>query len=68
MHIGTENEIVFSGTKGRAEASNNPKTALWRTESFSRNGYWIVDEHPEAKGAKTLFGSVSSKFVSIKRP
>src|SRR5208283_4969749 len=66
--MGTENESVFSGTKGRAETSNNPITALGRAASFSRKGYCTMEEHPEPKGVKTLLGSVSSKFASVKRP
>jgi len=67
LRMDTENESVFSGTRGRTETSNNPMTALGRAESFSRKGYSTIEPHPEATGVKTLLGSVSSKIASVKR-
>jgi hypothetical protein len=64
--MGTENESVFSGIKGRTETSNNPTTALGRRVFLKK---WILHDlgTPRTERVETPLDSVSSKFASVKR-
>jgi hypothetical protein len=50
LFIGTAKLSVAPGTKGLAETSNIPRTALGRGASFSRKGYCTMEPQPAQKG------------------
>jgi len=50
LFIGRAKLNVEPGTKGRAETSNMPRTALGREDSLSMKGYLTMEPQPAQKG------------------
>jgi len=65
LFIGMAKLSVEPGTKGLAETSNIPRTALGWDAPISRKGNFTMEPQPAQKGQTTAFRSASSKPARV---